>query len=142
MSLTGLSSFDSSIHLTNAWLRDICGELGWADDRGRAYHALAAVLHALRDRLPVGEVADLSAQLPLIVRGVYYEGWRPAAAPVKDHKKAQFLDHVARAFPEALPGDIEDITRAVFKVLARRIAGGEVDDVRNALPAGIRQLWN
>jgi uncharacterized protein (DUF2267 family) len=142
MSLTGLSSLDSSVHLTNAWLKELSEELGWAHDRGRAYHALRAVLHALRDRLPVGEVADLAAQLPLIVRGVYYEGWRPSAAmPVKDHTKAQFLDHVAKAFPEALPADVEDIARAVFKVLSRRIAGGEIDDVRNAMPARLRELW-
>src|SRR5689334_5586621 len=112
MSLTGLSSLDSSVHLTNAWLKALCEELGCAQDRGRAYHALRAVLHALRDRLPVGEVADLAAQLPLIVRGVYYEGWRPSAAmPVKDHTKAQFLEHVAKGFPEALPADVEDVVR-------------------------------
>ena len=142
MSLTGLSSLDSSIHLTNAWLREISGELGRTPDRGRAYHALRAVLHALRDRLPLGEIADLAAQLPLIVRGVYYEGWRPTARPVKDHTKAQFLDHVAQAFPEALPAEVEDMVRAVLRVLARRIAGGEVDDLRNALPARIRELWD
>jgi uncharacterized protein (DUF2267 family) len=142
MSLTGLSSLDSSVHLTNSWLKELSEELGWAQDRGRAYHALRAVLHALRDRLPVGEVADLAAQLPLIVRGVYYEGWRPSATPVKAHTKAQFLEHVAKGFPEALPADVEDVTRAVFKVLSRRIAGGEVDDVRSALPARLRELWD
>ena len=104
MSLTGLSSIDSSVHLTNAWLKDIGVELGPIQDRGYAYQALRAVLHALRDQLPIGEVADLAAQLPLIIRGIYYEGWRPAAtAVVKDHTKTQFLEHVGRAFPDALP---------------------------------------
>ena len=143
MSLTGLSSLDSSVHLTNSWLSDVSAELGERHDKGRAYHALRAVLHALRDRLPTAEIADLAAQLPLIVRGLYYEGWRPAATPaVKCHTKAQFIDQVAKAFPEALPADVEGIVRAVFHVLARRVAGGEIDDVRHAMPTRLRELWD
>lgn len=145
MSFTGLSAFDSSIHLTNAWLNDVSEELGWVHDRARAYHALRAVLHALRDRLPIGEVADLAAQLPLMIRGVYYEGWRPTAATSaepKIHTKAQFLAHVARELPDAIPPEVEDIARRVFKVLARRISGGEIDDIRGALPARLRELWD
>jgi uncharacterized protein (DUF2267 family) len=78
MSLTGLAAFDSSIHLTNGWLKELSEILQWREDRGRAYLALRAVLHALRDRLTVSEVADLAAQLPMVVRGFFYEGWHPA----------------------------------------------------------------
>jgi uncharacterized protein (DUF2267 family) len=31
------------------------------------------VLHALRDRLTVEEASDLAAQLPMLIRGLYYE---------------------------------------------------------------------
>ena len=138
-----VTSIDSSASLTNAWLRELSADLGWsADDRGRAYHALRAVLHALRDRLPVNEAADLAAQLPMIVRGFYYEGWRPPTVPVKHHTKAQFLAHVQCAFPGESPADVENIVRAVFRLLARRIVGGEIDDVKNAMPERIRELWN
>jgi uncharacterized protein (DUF2267 family) len=148
MSLTGLASLDTSVHATNTWIKDLAEELGWADAGGRqrAYHALRAVLHALRDRLPVGEVADLAAQLPLILRGVYYEGWRPAASvanSAKDHNKAQFVGHVAMQMDGAMTGgDVEDLVRAVFRVLARHVSGGEVDDVRNSMPARLRDLWD
>jgi uncharacterized protein (DUF2267 family) len=148
MSLTGLSSLDGSVHVTNVWLNDLAKELGCAGDaagRQRAYHAFRAVLHALRDRLPVAEVADLAAQLPLVLRGVYYEGWRPAAAvkPAdRDHTKAQFVGHVARELPDDGPLYAEDAVRGVFRVLARHVSGGEVDDVRNAMPARLRELWD
>jgi uncharacterized protein (DUF2267 family) len=70
MSATGLEVFDKTVHTTNAWLKEIMEATGL--DRRRAYRALAAVLHALRDRLTVDEVAQLGAQLPILVRGLYY----------------------------------------------------------------------
>jgi uncharacterized protein (DUF2267 family) len=75
MSATGLDVFDQTLQKTNIWLKEIMDDLG--PDRQRAYHALRAVLHTLRDRLTVEEAAHLSAQLPLLVRGIYFEGWHP-----------------------------------------------------------------
>ena len=51
MSTTGLEVFDKTVHTTNAWLKEIMEVTG--PDRHRAYRVLAAVLHALRDRLTV-----------------------------------------------------------------------------------------
>ncbi len=64
MSATGLEVFDRTLHKTHTWLKEIMGELG-TEDRHRAYMALRAVLHALRDRLTVEEVAQLGAELPM-----------------------------------------------------------------------------
>src|SRR5882762_1591385 len=69
MSATGLEVFDKTVQTTNAWLKEIMEATGL--DRRRAYRVLAAVLHALRDRLTVDEVAQLGAQLPILVRGLY-----------------------------------------------------------------------
>jgi uncharacterized protein (DUF2267 family) len=60
MSATGLEVFDKTVQTTNAWLKEIMEATGL--DRRRAYRALAAVLHALRDRLTVDEVAQLGAR--------------------------------------------------------------------------------
>jgi uncharacterized protein (DUF2267 family) len=66
--------FDRTLYKTHTWLKEIMEVLG-TEDRHRAYMALRAVLHALRDRLTVEEVAQLGAQLPMLIRGLYYEGW-------------------------------------------------------------------
>jgi uncharacterized protein (DUF2267 family) len=73
MSSTGLEAFDKTLQITHVWLDEIMAELG--PDRQRAYHALRAVLHALRDRWPLNLAAHLGAQLPLLVRGIYYDNW-------------------------------------------------------------------
>jgi hypothetical protein len=58
MSTTTAHLFDTTQHTTNVWLKDLEMMLGWGD-RPAAYHALRTVLHALRDRLTVDEVATL-----------------------------------------------------------------------------------
>lgn len=139
MSQTGLSAFDTTLHATNLWLKELMEELRW-DDRHRAYHALRVVLHALRDRLPVDAVAALGAQLPMLVRGIYYEGWHPAGKPVKHHKE-EFLAHIADA-ARAGPGyDPERVPRAVLDVLSRHVSAGEVEHIKRALPDDLRSLW-
>ena len=68
MSSTGLDVFDKTLQTTHQWLDDLMEELG--PDRQVAWHALGAVLRALRDRLPLGLAAHLGSQLPILVRGV------------------------------------------------------------------------
>jgi uncharacterized protein (DUF2267 family) len=139
MTATDIPAFDSTIQTTHVWLNDILDRMGWHDHR-RAYHALRAVLHALRDRLSVEEAAALGAQLPMLVRGFYYEGWHPHGKPLKERKKEEFLAHVARGFKND-PVDPELVTRAVLRVLAGHVTAGEVISIERCLPAEIRTLW-
>jgi uncharacterized protein (DUF2267 family) len=140
MNSTGIKAFDTTVQTTNLWLKDVMDELGW-DDRYRAYHALRTVLHALRDRLTVSEAVDLAAQLPMLVRGFYYEGWRPSETPLRERKKQDFLAHIAAAYRDEPLTDFEAIARAVFKVLARHVTKGEIKDIKGILPAELRAMW-
>lgn len=141
MSHTGLATFDSTVQTTNTWLGELMDELGW-DDRQRAYHAMRAVLHGLRDRLTVDEGAHLSAQLPMLIRGIYYEGWRPAELPSKERTKNAFFQHIASELDTDLAGaDTEQITRAVFEIVQSHITPGEADNVKLCLPAELKELW-
>lgn len=141
MSTTGITAFDSTVQTTNVWLHDLMDQLGWTDKR-RAYHALRAVLHALRDRLPIEHATALGAQLPMLIRGVYFEGWHIGGKPVKERKKEDFLAHIAAAFPNDPEVDAEGIARAVFQVIAKHVSPGEVKHVKITLPGEIRSLWS
>jgi uncharacterized protein (DUF2267 family) len=140
MSATGLETFDSTLQTTNIWLDELMNEMKWKD-RHRAYHALRAVLQALRDRLPVDEAAHLSAQMPLLVRGIFFEGWHPAGKPLKERSREEFLAHMEKAYAFDIKADVEGIARAVFGLLDRHVTAGEIDDVKQALPLPIRKLW-
>jgi uncharacterized protein (DUF2267 family) len=140
MSQSGFPPFDSTVQLTNMWLRDLAERLG-GGDRQDAYAALRAVLHALRDRLTIEEVADLAAQLPMLVRGFYYEGWRPHGKPRKERKSEEFLAHVSREMHDRPDIDPKHAAQAVFDVLAQHVTAGEIEDIKSSLPADIRSLW-
>jgi uncharacterized protein (DUF2267 family) len=140
MSLNAIASIEKAVHTTNAWLKELMEELGW-EDRNRTYHALGAVLHALRDRLTVTEAADLGAQLPMLIRGLYYEGWTPTGKPVNERRKEDFLAHISAAFRGHVEIYPEGVAWAVFKVLERHVSAGEIGDVLHVLPKEIRSLW-
>jgi uncharacterized protein (DUF2267 family) len=139
--MTGITAFDSSIHTTNLWLNDLLDHLGW-QEKQRAYQALRLVLHALRDRLSVDQAAALGAQLPMLIRGFYYEGWHPGGKPVKERTKGEFLAHVAVAFRDNPEVNPEEVVRAVFHVIANHVTPGEIKHVKISLPAEIRSLWS
>jgi uncharacterized protein (DUF2267 family) len=140
MSVTGLEVFDRTVHKTNNWLNELMELLG-APGKQRAYSALRATLHALRDRLTIPEVAQLGAQLPMLVRGFYYEGWDPTGKPLKDRHREDFLARIENEFRRDEAIDPELVARAVFALLARKVSEGEIEDVRHVLPTEIRKLW-
>jgi uncharacterized protein (DUF2267 family) len=139
MSSTGLEVFDKTLQITHIWLDEIMAELG--PDRQRAYHVLRAVLHALRDRLPLNLAAHLGAQLPLLVRGIYYDSWDPQPETTRERKQAEFLERVTAGLQGTRPVNLEQATRAVFGTIGRHVTAGQVDKVRDALPKDIQVLW-
>jgi uncharacterized protein (DUF2267 family) len=146
MHASGLEAFDTTLNKTHVWLKEIMDELEW-QDRHWSYLALRGVLHSLRDRLPVDEVAQLGAQLPMLIRGMYYEGWKPAGKPLRERHREEFLMDAMSGFGEAALANIlshhctdaEAIVRAVFSAISRHTT--ESAAIRHTLPAEIRSLW-
>jgi uncharacterized protein (DUF2267 family) len=136
----GVPVFEKTIEKTNAWLAELEALMNW-HDRRQAYVALRAVLHALRDRIMPDEVAQFAAQLPMLIRGFYYEGWRPAHKPLKYRHKQEFLDQVSKEAPAVEGDELERVVTAVFAILASELGSGETDQVRALLPAEVRELW-
>jgi uncharacterized protein (DUF2267 family) len=137
MPATGLEVFDTTIQKTNALLKDIETQLGWTD-RGRSYSALRAVLHTLRDRLTVDEAADFAAQLPLLTKGIFYDGWRPATMPRK-LSVTEFSTEIAQALPFNPELKPTLIASAVLWATMRYVSEGEIEDVLSILPLRLRE---
>jgi uncharacterized protein (DUF2267 family) len=130
----------STVQKSKLWIREVMLELQ-CDNAPGAYHGMRAVLHTLRDRLTVHEAADFASQLPMLLRGLFYEGWQPEKVPVKDRNKEDFISHVAEAFPGDQTVDPERLTRAVLKVVAHHVSDGEMQDIQAIIPKSLGELF-
>jgi len=139
MATTGLEVFDKTLHTTNLWLDEICAEIG--PDKHLAWHVLGAVLRSIRDELLIGQSAHLAAQLPLLVRGAYFDQYRPAAQPVPERSQEDFIARIRHELAGCRPVRTDLAATAVMRTLNRHITEGQVRKARDALPKGIRALW-
>jgi len=140
--MSELVSLDRAFQTTRVWMHGLSKELLWTDER-RVLTALRTVLHGVRDRITLVEAVQFGAQLPTFIRGVYYEGWRPGPRPLRDRSKDAFLEEIRQAFAKTRMARVnpEIVAGGVFKFLNGKIAGGELTDVRDQLPKGVRVLW-
>ncbi len=139
MSAHGLEVFDRTLETTHVWLNEICDELG--PDKHAAWKVLSVVLQKLRDRLPLPLAAHLGAQLPIMVRGIYYDQFDPGRMPAVARSREEFVADVAEWLSDTRPIGPEQAIRCVFGLLTRHISEGQIDKVRDALPKNLRQMW-
>lgn len=139
MTTTGIATLDHAPQVFAEWLNELCDALGF--QKARAYMLLRETLHATRDFLTVDEAADLAAQLPVLVRGVYYDGWNPAKTPVKPRNKSDLIARVTARFQKEPLDDPERALAAVFDLLRRHVSGGEFEQVKHAMRKPVQDLW-
>ncbi len=140
MSNQGLETIDHTVHVTHDWINELADRLDWSSKRS-ALRLLRVTMHQIRDNLLIDEMAQFSAQLPLLIRGMFFEGWVPKRTPLKDRHLGDFCAPIESMFEHTLEyRGIEDITR-VFVLLNNRLSRGEIEDVRANLPTAIREIW-
>ena len=138
MTHTSVTGFTHAAEQAQQWVNELAQDLGWNEQS--THRLLKSVLHTLRDWLSPEEMADLSAQLPTLIRGIYFEGWKPDT-PMWERKKRDFVICVRNSFGYEPDVDIDRAIKAVFKVLDRHISHGEIVQVRNSMKKSLRQLW-
>ncbi len=140
MSALGLKIIDESAEAANVWFNEVNERTGW-EHKHRAYRLLRQVLHVVRDHLNPDEAAQLGAQLPTLIRGIYYEGWDPSRTPVRERSREGFIARVQEAFETDPLGDAPQAIAAVMAVLDAHVSEGEMDDVKTAFSQEIRALF-
>ncbi|MER7442711.1 DUF2267 domain-containing protein [Micromonospora avicenniae] len=135
-----ISAIESSLDKTNLILKDIENAYGWPkEQRNQSYAALRTVLHLLRDRMPVQESVEFAQQLPIVVRGIYFDGWKPSDVPVKLNRE-DFLYEVRQGFPYDVEGGTERVVQVVLDTLRRHVTQGEWDDVKDTMPRDLARM--
>ncbi len=140
MSALGLKIIDESVQQANSWINEVNERTGW-ENKQRSYRLLRSVLHAVRDHLSPDEAAQLAAQMPIMIRGVFYEGWDPSKTPRRERTREGFLAQIAPDFATDPLGDAEEAVGAVLDVLDARISEGEMAHVRATFSKDLRTLF-
>jgi uncharacterized protein (DUF2267 family) len=137
MSRTGVDSLDRSIERTNQWLGDVATNFE-TEDRKLAYRVTRSWLHTLRDRLPVTVAAHLAAQLPELLRGVFYEGWNPSKVPAK-YDRDEYIARFAKN-AQIHNTEVQKAGHLVTSAMRKHLSDGVVNEAFGVLPADIREL--
>jgi uncharacterized protein (DUF2267 family) len=137
--MTFHDNLNAQVRETEDWVDDLMRRLDW-HDRERVYLALIATLHALRDCLPRDEAIHVGAQMPPLLRGLYYEGWHPDGVRQAKTRQA-FLQRVHDGLHRDPGVDAEEVVRGVFSLLAARMLPAEVEDAKAATPRVLHNLW-
>jgi uncharacterized protein (DUF2267 family) len=139
--MKNVRAFEKTFQETNELLKEIEKEFGWEGQREIAYDALRSILHTLRDRLTVEEAADFSSQLPMLVKGVFYDGFKPAKMPIK-MDEIEFVEEVMRRFPLSMDYSTKDLIQGVLLALSRYVSEGEMKNVIDILPGRLASYIN
>ncbi len=134
-----MNIFQKTIQKSNAWIRELNKRFGWNDEH-KTYLALKATFHELRDKLTLKEVADFSSQLPMLLRGLFFEGWSPKEQPKKYDEK-EFFENIHNYFKKDPKVDPYKISKTVFKFFSDKISSGEIKDIKSILPDYFKKLW-
>jgi uncharacterized protein (DUF2267 family) len=137
MSRTGVDSLDRSIDKTNMWLADVASSFG-TEDRRLAYRVTRSWLHNLRDRLPVPVAAHIAAQLPELLRGVFYDGWNPSKVPIK-FGRDEYISRFARD-AQIHHSEVPMAGRNVSSAMRKHMSEGAINEALGVLPGDIRDL--
>ena len=136
---TGLDVFDATVQQTNLWLKDLMARIP-TTDRHYAYQLLRATLHTFRDRIGPENAVHFGAQLPMLIRGFYYEGWQPAKPQAKTRHLNDFLNAIEEEAGRSLGAGVSGKVKAVFAVIADKIDAHEIEKLRKVLPAELKTL--
>ena len=138
MSQQGLETIEATTQKTQEWIARIAETLHM--EKGDAWKSLRAVLQTARDRLPLDVTVHFGAQLPMLIRGLYYEGWEPSKVPIKMSLQ-EFLDAIAQKIVSDRAIDPAETTQAVLSVIGSYIGLGEMEKVKHAFPRDMQNLF-
>ncbi len=137
MASTGIRNIDNSMQKTNELLHKIDEKIGWKD-MDKTYSATRAVLQATRDRLQPDEVADFASQLPMIMTGMVYEGYKPSDKPLQ-MKREGYLAKISELMTDQAD-DPEKIVHAVMSTISDKVSPGEMNHIIANMPKDMQLM--
>jgi uncharacterized protein (DUF2267 family) len=127
------------------FINDLALLLGRPDDPDHALRVLKSVLHALRKKITVFDTLHIISQLPLILKGIYVDGWELDQPLSEAETIDEFLELIRNFTPNAKNDfandeEAKEKIRIVFFALRQYVSEDEFDHVRDELPKEIAAM--
>ena len=135
-----LDRFEKSLKESREWLKDIAVSLQLTET-DKAYVALRAVLHALREFLHLDAALKFGDKLPVLFKGLYYEGWQPEQNVNTAPARKSFEEYVANLMGHSKEMDERRVIDAVFGVLSAKLNERDIEEIAFLLPGELAGLW-
>lgn len=138
-------NFEDNVKNATVLLQEVAGELN-TDDMNKAGRIFRAVLHAMRDRLPLPDAVHFASQLPVFWKGIYFDQYDPGKVPVRIRDAQEWINYIRSKNAFAANNDFqqdEEITaafRSVFQALERNMSDGQLQKVKESLNQDIQEL--
>lgn len=138
----GIEILNKDAQRVHEWLNEIIDVSG-LDDKAYALASLRAVLRELRDNLRIEDLAHFSAQLPVFIRGLLFENWRPLKVPLKERRQEEFLNSIQGILEDMghKEVNVDLAARGVFRAIEKHISREEVDKLMDIVPKGVWEVW-
>jgi uncharacterized protein (DUF2267 family) len=134
-------NFEKNCNEAISWINEISIRAGFPSRPDWAYSALKSVLHSIRDRSTIEEIFQFAAQLPLIIKGIFFEGYNPSGKPVKLNSE-EFMMRIRKDMGTANEIPAGEAFRVVLELLYEKTSTGEMNQLRGLMPKDIQKLWD
>jgi len=131
----------------NRFMNEVAAELGDPAELEAAGRVVVAIFHTLRDKLSTEESFHLVSQLPMILKGVYVDGWDPSKQFHRTETLQDFVNELRSHDSNAAArdfGDDEQAVRnfqAVIRVMSHYVSDGEMRHIKQQLPRPVAALF-
>ncbi|MEX0646842.1 MAG: DUF2267 domain-containing protein [Balneolaceae bacterium] len=139
--------FEKYLHEAHDYFNHLAAELDHPNEKKRVVIIWRAVMHVIRDRIHIAESLDLISPLPMVLKGLYVEGWKYHESPLYDFETLAQMKTQVKAlqnkygeaeFDWSKP--TEEIISITLKSLGRYVPETQLEHIKNMLPDDVKQV--
>lgn len=137
---TGIPALEDALRDAQGWLASAGHRINTRSSQV-ALACLRGTLHTLRAQLDVRRAIEVGERLPLVMRGVFFDGWDPHDAPPPAATKDEFVGRVAADNGRNPRIKAERAAKAALEVIFERLPAAVTARIVERLPENLRELW-
>ena len=140
------NTFEKHLQEASGFFKNLATQLGTPDDIDHAVRVLKGVFRALRRRIIPDDSLHIVSHLPLVLKGMYVDGWTINEPLSEAQTLDEFLFDIRNNTERKANADFasDELARkkitAVLNALKQFISNGEMRHVRDELPREIAQM--